>query len=192
LSEKKEEAFKLFQTVLHRPNFDEEVLNREKKRYLSSIKQSDTLPDSIGNKAFMKAIYGEHSYAIPSSGTLDSIETITNNTLIRFYESAYSAKSAVIVIVGDLSKKEAFDFANQTSNDLPSNGQLRSIEKVKLTPSQTIKIEHPSSQAHLHYGYPIMKRGDEDFFPLYVGNYILGGGGFVSRLTEEVRDRSSN
>ena len=189
LSEKKEEAFKLFQTVLHRPNFDEEVLNREKKRYLSSIKQSDTLPDSIGNKAFMKAIYGEHSYAIPSSGTLDSIETITNNTLIRFYESAYSAKSAVIVIVGDLSKKEAFDFANQTSNDLPSNGQLRSIEKVKLTPSQTIKIEHPSSQAHLHYGYPVMKRGDEDFFPLYVGNYILGGGGFVSRLTEEVREK---
>jgi len=189
LSEKKQEAFKLFQLVLHKPNFDKDIVEREKQRYISSIRQSDTLPDSIGSKAFMKAMYGDHSYALPSSGFVESVEKINDTDLMSFYDSTYSAKSAVIVIVGDLSKKEATLFANQISHDLPSNKNLQSLKEVKLNQSQTIKIDHPSSQAHLHFGYPIMKRGDKDFFPLYVGNYILGGGGFVSRLTEEVREK---
>lgn len=189
LSEKKQEAFKLFQLVLHKPNFDKDIVEREKQRYISSIRQSDTLPDSIGSKAFMKAMYGDHSYALPSSGFVESVEKINVTDLKSFYDSTYSPKSAVIVIVGDLSKKEATLFANQISHDLPSNKNLQSLKEVKLNQSQTIKIDHPSSQAHLHFGYPIMKRGDKDFFPLYVGNYILGGGGFVSRLTEEVREK---
>lgn len=189
LSEKKQEAFKLFQLVLHKPNFDKDIVEREKQRYISSIRQSDTLPDSIGSKAFMKAMYGDHSYALPSSGFVESVEKINVTDLKSFYDSTYSAKSAVIVIVGDLSKKEATLFANQISHDLPSTKNLQSLKEVKLNQSQTIKIDHPSSQAHLHFGYPIMKRGDKDFFPLYVGNYILGGGGFVSRLTEEVREK---
>ena len=189
LSEKKQEAFKLFQLVLHKPNFDKDIVEREKQRYISSIRQSDTLPDSIGSKAFMKAMYGDHSYALPSSGFVESVEKINVTDLKSFYDSTYSPKSAVIVIVGDLSKKEATLFVNQISHDLPSNKNLQSLKEVKLNQSQTIKIDHPSSQAHLHFGYPIMKRGDKDFFPLYVGNYILGGGGFVSRLTEEVREK---
>ncbi len=189
LSEKKQEAFKLFQLVLHKPNFDKDIVEREKQRYISSIRQSDTLPDSIGSKAFMKAMYGDHSYALPSSGFVESVEKINDTDLKSFYDSTYLPKSAVIVIVGDLSKKEATLFANQISHDLPSNKNLQSLKEVKLNQSQTIKIDHPSSQAHLHFGYPIMKRGDKDFFPLYVGNYILGGGGFVSRLTEEVREK---
>ena len=189
LSEKKQEAFKLFQLVLHKPNFDKDIVEREKQRYISSIRQSDTLPDSIGSKAFMKAMYGDHSYALPSSGFVESVEKINVTDLKSFYDSTYSPKSAVIVIVGDLSKKEATLFANQISHDLPSTKNLQSLKEVKLNQSQTIKIDHPSSQAHLHFGYPIMKRGDKDFFPLYVGNYILGGGGFVSRLTEEVREK---
>ena len=189
LSEKKQEAFKLFQLVLHKPNFDKDIVEREKQRYISSIRQSDTLPDSIGSKAFMKAMYGDHSYALPSSGFVESVEKINDTDLKSFYDSTYSAKSAVIVIVGDLSKKEATLFANQISHDLPSTKNLQSLKEVKLNQSHTIKIDHPSSQAHLHFGYPIMKRGDKDFFPLYVGNYILGGGGFVSRLTEEVREK---
>jgi len=189
LSEKKQEAFKLFQLVLHKPNFDKDIVEREKQRYISSIRQSDTLPDSIGSKAFMKAMYGDHSYALPSSGFVESVEKINVTDLKSFYDSTYLPKSAVIVIVGDLSKKEATLFANQISHDLPSNKNLQSLKEVKLNQSHTIKIDHPSSQAHLHFGYPIMKRGDKDFFPLYVGNYILGGGGFVSRLTEEVREK---
>ena len=174
---------------MHKPNFDKDIVEREKQMYISSIRQSDTLPDSIGSKAFIKAMYGDHSYALPSSGFVESVEKINDTDLKSFYDSTYSPKSAVIVIVGDLSKKEATLFANQISHDLPSNKNLQSLKEVKLNQSHTIKIDHPSSQAHLHFGYPIMKRGDKDFFPLYVGNYILGGCGFVSRLTEEVREK---
>jgi zinc protease len=73
---------------------------------------------------------------------------------------------------------------------LPAGAQPSSLTSVAY-PSVAIeeRIAHPASQAHILLGYPGMKRGDSDFFPLYVGNYILGGGGFVSRLTEEVREK---
>lgn len=189
LSDKRKKAFELFKLVLHKPNFDKDILDREKKRYIASIKQSNTLPDSIGSKAFMKAIYGNHSYALPSSGSLATIDKINTPQVKSFYENIYIPKSSVIVIVGDLSKKEAESFANEISKGLPANKKINYLKKVNLIKGQSINIDHPSSQAHLHYGYPVMKRGDKDFFPLYVGNYILGGGGFVSRLTGEVREK---
>ena len=74
LSEKKSEAIDLFTLVLHKPNFDGQIIKREKKRYIASINQSETMPESIASKAFMKALYGEHPYSFPSSGELKSIK----------------------------------------------------------------------------------------------------------------------
>jgi len=80
-------------------------------------------------------------------------------------------------------------FSSEISQGLPSNGKNSQLPKVDKPNVTELSIPHPSSQAHLFYGFPSIKRGDNDFFPLYVGNYILGGGGFVSRLTGEVREK---
>ncbi|NQW34621.1 MAG: insulinase family protein, partial [Methylophilales bacterium] len=77
LSEKKLEAFNLFKIVMHKPNFDSAILNREKIKYYASISQGETEPDAIANKAFLKAIYGSHPYALSGSGTINTIEKLT-------------------------------------------------------------------------------------------------------------------
>ncbi len=190
LVENQDKAIELFNLVLHKPNFDKSILNREKKKYLASIRQGETEPSSIGSKVFMKALYGDHSYGLPKSGTVETIKQLTSKQLKDFYNNYYLSNQAAIVIVGDISTKNAKALATNISKGLPNNSKATFYTKVKKSVSQEIMIPHPSSQAHLYFGAPVMKRGDPDFFPLYVGNYILGGGGFVSRLTGEVREKN--
>lgn len=190
LKENQEKAIKLFNLVLHKPNFKKTVMDREKKKYLASIRQGETEPATIGSKAFMKTLYGNHPYGLPMSGTVDTIQNITSVQLKEFYENFYLSNQATIVIVGDTNIKTAKEISSKISAGLPKNLKASFYAKVEETEKKNLSIPHPSAQAHLYFGKPIMKRGDPDFFPLYVGNYILGGGGFVSRLTTEVREKN--
>ena len=188
LSEKRNEAIDLLTLVLHKPNFDNQIIKREKKRYIASIAQSATVPESIASKAFMSALYGEHPYALPNSGEVETIKKLSKKDLQEFYKNNYLSNELSIVIVGDISKAEAEDLAKKISIGFPENKAARVIPLVNYNKPKDIKISHPSKQAHLYYGAPIIKRGDPDFLSLYLGNYILGGGGFVSRLTQEIRE----
>ena len=189
LSEEKSEAIELFKVVLQKPNFDKEILDREAKRYVANIAQAETMPEAIATKRFMKSIYGEHPYGFPSSGTIDSINRIKVVHLKKFYKEFYVANQADIVIVGDVTKAEAELIAKDISKGLPVNNNINAIPDVKKVEKQETRISHPAKQAHLYYGAPIMKRNDPDFFPLYVGNHVLGGSGFGSRLTYEIREK---
>ena len=188
LTEKRSEAIDLLTLVLHKPNFDKDILEREKKRYIASISQSETMPGSIASKAFMKALYGEHPYGLSNSGEVETIKKISKKDLHNFYKNNYFSNELSIVIVGDISRKEAEDLGNKISlGFIPSKIELP-IPLVNQVKGQEIRISHPAKQAHLYYGAPIIKRGDPDFLTLYLGNYILGGGGFVSRLTQVIRE----
>ena len=188
LTEKSNEAIDLLALVLHKPNFDNNILEREKKRYVASIRQSETMPGAIASKAFMKALYGQHPYALSSSGESETIKKITKKDLHNFYKSNYLSNGLSIVIVGDISRKKAEDIGNKISLGFPKSKIILQIPLVDDTKAQEIRISHPAKQAHLYYGAPIIKRGDPDFLALYLGNYILGGGGFISRLTQEIRE----
>jgi zinc protease len=110
--------------------------------------------------------------------------------LKQFYKNYYLSSEASIVIVGDLSAEEAKNLSESISQGLPQGNAKHSISSVTLQNYVGVKkIQHPAKQAHILMGMPALKRGEKDYFPLYVGNYILGGGGFVSRLTEEVREK---
>ena len=92
-------------------------------------------------------------------------------------------------IVGDLSRAEAEAIAARLTAGLPAGEALPAGTNATLPARQTIRVPHPAAQAHIAVGQPGIRRGDPDFFPLLVGNYILGGGGFVSRLTSQVREQ---
>jgi len=188
LSEKRGEAIDLLALVLHKPNFDNNILEREKKRYIASINQSDIMPATIASKAFMRALYGEHPYGLSSSGEVETIEKIIKKDLDSFYKNNYLSNELSIVIVGDISREEAEEIGLKISLGFPENEMISSVPIVNYQKGQEIKINHPAKQAHLYYGAPIIKRGDPDFLSLYLGNYILGGGGFVSRLTQVIRE----
>ncbi len=184
------QALDVFTKVLQKPDFPEAVLTREKARIISGIQESATRPESISSKAFMSAMYGKHPYSLDESGEVETVAKIQREDLQDFYNKYYSAKGAVIAMIGDLTREQANSIAENISNGMPKSVEIAPIPAVDY-PTKPIeqRIAHPASQSHILLGYPGVKRGDPDMFPLYVGNYILGGGGFVSRLTEEVREK---
>lgn len=184
------QALDVFTKVLQKPDFPEAVLNREKARIISSLQESATQPESISNKAFMSALYGKHPYSLDESGEIDTVSKIKREDLQEFYGKYYAAKGAVIAMMGDLTREQANKIAENITSKLPKAVDIAPIPAVEppTKPSEQ-RIAHPASQSHILLGYTGVKRGDLDLFPLYVGNYILGGGGFVSRLTEEVREK---
>jgi len=184
------QALEVFVKVLQKPDFPQTVLDREKARIIAGLQESATQPESIANKAFMAALYGKHPYSLEESGEVETVSKINREDLQAFYAKHYGAMGSVIAMMGDLTREQANQIAENLSGNLPKASALEPIPSVTL-PSQAIeqRIAHPASQSHILLGYPGIKRGDADLFPLYVGNYILGGGGFVSRLTEEVREK---
>jgi len=184
------QALDVFVKILQKPDFPEAVLTREKARIISGLQESAMQPESISNKAFMKALYGSHPYSMDESGEVDTVSKINRDDLLSFYKKFYGAKGAVIAMIGDLTRDQANKIAESLTVGMSNDAEILPIPAVAF-PTKSIeqRIAHPASQSHILLGYPGLKRGDPDLFPLYVGNYILGGGGFVSRLTEEVREK---
>ena len=183
-------ALAIFTKILHKPDFPQFILEREKTRIIAGLQEAATQPESISNKAFMQALYGAHPYSLDESGEVSTITSMKRDDLIAFYKQYYTAKSAVVALMGDMTQAQAKVIAEAVTVNLPQGVAISKIEEVTLPKvANTQAIAHPASQAHILLGYPGIKRGDLDYFPLYVGNYILGGGGFVSRLTEEVREK---
>ena len=190
LTSESTKALETFKQILHKPDFPQAVLEREKTRIIAGLKESATQPESISSKAFMQALYPNHPYGLDESGEIDTITAMKRDDLIAFYNTFYSAKSATIALIGDMTEAQARTIADNVSAGLPQGAAVAKIAEVTLpSAANNQSISHPATQAHILLGYPGIKRGDADYFPLYVGNYILGGGGFVSRLTEEVREK---
>ncbi|HJV81597.1 pitrilysin family protein [Noviherbaspirillum sp.] len=180
-------AVALLARVLAHPSFPENFLARDKARMIASIKEDETKPESIASKAFWKLLYGSHPYA--EHETVESVEAITRDDLVAFHAAHYVANQAVIAMIGDVTRAEADKLAQQLTVRLPQGAPLPALPSVQLAPAREERIPHPASQAHIFTGMPAIARGDADYFPLMVGNYTLGGGGFVSRLTREVREK---
>ncbi len=190
LTSESAKALETFNKILHKPDFPQAVLEREKTRIVAGLKESATQPESISNKAFMLALYPNHPYGMDESGEIDTINAMKRDDLIAFYNTYYTAKSAVIALIGDMTEAQAKTIAEEAAKGLPQGAAVPKIAEVTYPQSaNTQRIAHPASQAHIVLGYPGIKRGDADYFALYLGNHILGGGGFVSRLTEEVREK---
>ncbi len=182
-----EAALDLLRAVLSAPTFPQAVLERESARAIASIREAETRPDAIAGKRFAAAIYPGHPYGV--SPTVESVGAITREDLVAFHHQHYGAKGAVVSIIGDVSRAEAEAIAQRLTEALPAGGGDLVPPAVTQPVRETIKIAHPAAQSHIHIGLPAIRRSDPDYFPLLVGNYTLGGGGFVSRLMKEVREK---
>ncbi len=183
-------ALAAFRAVINAPRFDADELERIRRQTLIALKSQQQSPGTIASKAFYKALYGKHPYATPTIGTVDSVKQISRDDLKAFYREYYVASNAVIAIVGDLDKAAARELVEDIIGKLPKGEKAAALPPVKpLTTSRVINKPHPSTQTHILVGQPGMKRGDPDYFALYVGNHILGGSGFGSRIMEEIREK---
>lgn len=184
----REAALTILAQVLQQPSFPQAVLEREKKRLIASLREAETKPEFLAGRAFGRAVFGDHPYGW-QTGVTDA-EKIRRDDLLDFYRTHFAAGSAVVALMGDVSRQQAEAIAQRLTAGLPAGAAVPPVPPVepKIT-AQEIRIEHPASQSHILIGAPGIARTDADYFPLYVGNYILGGGGFVSRLMNEVREK---
>ncbi|MDB5811439.1 MAG: peptidase M16-like protein [Betaproteobacteria bacterium] len=187
-AEERKQALDVFARALLSPEFPQAVLDREKKRLIDAIKEADTKPETLMSRSFSELAYGKHPYGLRGSGEAVTVARIERDDLAAFYKRYYTADNAVVAIIGDLTRADAEAIAEQMTANLPRANAAPTIPPVpSLDHAETRVIPHPASQSHLVLGLPGIKRDDPDYFPLFVGNYILGGGGFASRITEEVR-----
>jgi zinc protease len=176
--------------ILARPDFPAAVFERERKRLLIALKQKQQDPSELADDAFYAAVYKGHPYASPPEGTEETVTAIRREDLKRFYERYYTARNAVIAIIGALTQAESKALAEKLIGQLPAGQKAGTIPLAPpLTKPVEIKIPYPSAQTHIRVGQPGMTRPDPDFFPLYVGNHALGGSGLVSHLAEEIREK---
>lgn len=190
-AKERRQALDDFARILRRPEFPQAVLEREKVRLIGALKEADTRPDTIAALTFYRLVYRDHPYALRSSGEVATVEKITREDLAAFHQRHYRAQYATIALIGDLSRAEAEAIAEEVTRGLPQTGGAEpTLAPVPpLAAGATRVIAHPASQSHIMIGSLGITRTDPDYFPLFVGNYILGGGGFVSRINEEIRQK---
>jgi zinc protease len=176
--------------ILSSPNFAKQDFERERKRYLSSLKREKQNPGSVASRIFYKALYGNHPYANMPNGTEATLKSMSPADLERFFAKYYVARNATVAIVGDIERKDAEALVARLLKKVPVGEQARPLEKVEeLQKARVIRVAHPSTQTHILMGHPGNYRGDPDYFALYIGNHALGGSGLVSRLSDEVREK---
>jgi zinc protease len=185
-------AVQLAARQLGEPAFPENIWLRERARLGASIREANTRPATVAARAYNEAVYQGHPYG--HEVTEATLARISVADMQKLYRNLIAPCRAKVSIVGDVTRAQADTLASTLLARLPqATGNCASLppvaEVAALPAAATRTLAFESAQAHVLIGQPGFSRPDPDFFALLVGNYILGGGGFVSRLTTEVRER---
>jgi len=189
----RDRAVQLASAMLSAPTYDAKILAREKQRMTTALLESETKPESVLDRRFRKSVYG--NYPLANSPTVQSISNISAADLQQFHKQFYRGDRMIVSIVGDVSKTEAAEIVQGLLQRVPQSGpaiaKLPGFERSPVEPlsQREVTIPFDSQQAHIAMGMTAVTRSNPDYFPLLVGNYVLGGGGFVSRLMSEVREK---
>lgn len=185
-----EPALAILGDVLGAPEFAKGDFERERARTLVSLRADEQSPSQVAEYAHFDAIYRGHPYALREKGTEESIKALKLGDIRDFHRRYYVARNAVLAIVGNIDRATASRIAEQLATRLPAGERAGTLPPVQELEKASIeRIYHPSAQTHVLMGAPGMHRGDPDYFPLYIGNHVLGGSGLVSRLSDEVREK---
>ncbi len=176
--------------VLARPRFPDAALQRERNRLLVNLQRVQQSPRAVAERAFYRRVFNGHPYAKPPNGEEQGVRAIRRDDLLDFYHRYFTAENGIIALVGDLSRGRARELADRLFGGLRRGDPAARVPRVPdLTSKLEEMIEFPSQQSHILMGQPGVTRKDPDYFPLYVGNYILGGSGLISQLAVEIREK---
>uniref|UniRef100_UPI0031409C3D M16 family metallopeptidase n=1 Tax=Pseudomonas sp. CFBP 13602 TaxID=2774039 RepID=UPI0031409C3D len=188
-TDKRTPALKLFAEVVGKPTFPADALVRIKNQLLASFEFQKQNPAKLASNELFTQLYGSHPYAHPSEGDAKSLPRLSIEQLRAFHQRAYAAGNAVIAIVGDLSRGEAEQIAAQVSSALPKGPALAKPAQPAAPAAGVTHIDFPSKQTQMFIAQLGIDRKDPDFAALSMGNQILGGGSFGTRLMSEVREK---
>lgn len=172
------------------PAWPERVWQRDRERMLASLKEAENRPGTLAGRAFARAVYGSHPYGQQTDAA--TLQAIGVADMQAFYRRHVVACRAQVTLVGAIDRARADRMVGQLMAAVQPHGcaPLPSVPEVSDLPRAVEeRLPFDAAQAQVLIGQPGIARDHPDFFPLFVGNYILGGGGFVSRLTTEVREK---
>jgi len=180
----------LFMDVLTQPIFPEEEIRREVEKTLAAIQSAEDQPDEVAEKEFQKTLFLTSPYGHPVEGTKESLPRLTREAIVRFYRAYYHPNNSILTIVGDMTTNEVRTkflprLANWPKGEIPNVPFVVAFAKEK----KTVKIDRAITQANIILGHSGVSRENPDYYALTVMNYILGGGGFASRLMEQIRNK---
>lgn len=187
LKENAPEAMHLLQLALTRPRFESEALTRVRAQIIQSLQQEQVEPPRVASRAFMRAFFNGHAYAHPTSGEMDSISAITAGDLRNFARTHWVKSGLKLAVAGDITPAALVKLLGSTFQPVSGARVAPQPNVGRLGQPGVHVIPLAVPQATVMFGLPGIMRHDPDFLPGYVANYIVGGGGFASRLTDEVR-----
>ncbi len=190
LTRNRDKAIELLSLALNRPRFDKDALERMRGQLLTGLKFDAKDPNKIASQEWFSAAFGDHPYGRPPKGTPASLKNITAADLEQYRQRIFARDTLKVAVVGDITADELAVVLDRLFGDLPQKARLNAIpdiDRLNGPLRKTVRMDNPQSVAQ--FGHQGIGRHDKDFIPAYVLNYILGGGGFSSRLMEEVREK---
>ena len=190
LSENRDAAFELLRLALNEPHFEAEAVERMRRKILTGLVASQEDPGTIAAKLWFSTAFSDHPYGLPTSGSIESVKAITVDDLRKLLAKVLVRDRLTIGVVGDISAAELGPLLDQTFGALPASTVIAVIPDTNPKGAGVLKVvQKMIPQSQVMFGGLGLKRDDPDWYAAYVLNYVLGGGGFSSRLNEEVREK---
>ena len=189
LTENRAEALELLRLSLTAPRFDDDAIERVRAQVVSGIRSDEKDPSAIAGKAFDARIYGSHPYGSDLGGTVDSVAALTREDILAAFSAAVARDRLYISVVGDISREELGPVLDTLLADLPATGAPLPADATPVFDGETVVIDFETPQSVAMFGQPGVPFDHPDYFAAYLLNVVLGGGGFESRLMQEVREK---
>ncbi|MGR3373934.1 MAG: M16 family metallopeptidase [Pseudooceanicola nanhaiensis] len=189
LTENRAEAVDLLRASLVEPRFDDEAIERVRAQVASIIRSDMTDPEEIAGEAFSSRVYGDHPYATPQEGTLESVAALTRDDLVAAWQNALTRDRLFVGAAGDITPEELASLLDDLLGGLPETGRDLPPDAELNFDGGTHVVEFDTPQSVAVFGQPGMAQDHPDFFAAYLLNTIIGGGGFESVLMQEVREK---
>jgi zinc protease len=189
LTENRDASVDLLRKALTETRFDQDALDRVRAQVASIIQSDEKDPQHIAGKAFDMLAYGNHPYATSQNGTLDSIAALTQADMFAARDSVIARDRVYVSAVGDITEAELGRLLDHLLGGLPATGAAMPPRADFALTGGVSVTDFASPQSVVTFGHLGLKRDDPDFFAAYVLNHIIGGGGFGSRLMDEVREK---
>ncbi len=189
LTENRDEVTDLLRTTIHEPRFDQDAVDRVKAQIVSGLRSDATDPNDIAGRNFSAMAYGDHPYGSEGKGTIESVSALTRDDVVEAYGNVFAKDRLYVGAVGDITAEELGALLDNLLADLPDTGKpIPGKADVTIEGGISV-VEFDTPQSVALFGHEGMDRDDPDFFPAFILNHILGGGGFESRLMQEVREK---
>jgi zinc protease len=190
LTENRKDAVALLKLVVNKPRFDADAFERVRAQINSQLISKSRNPDSVASEIWYKTAFAGHPYGRPSSGTVETLKALVPADLEAYRRAVFAKDTLKVVLVGDINAAEGSALIDDVFGTLPDRATLRTVSKVPVAAKAKVSVtEMPFPQSVAVFGANGIDRKDKDFMPAFVLNHILGGGGFSSRLMEQVREK---